>query len=91
LPPMWQSLSVRDPKEGVIVSAKAWRQILAQHWGKVLGGLLGLIVGLAILLFGFWKSLLLFACIAIGVYVGRLFDHHEGLQNLLQRIWPESD
>jgi len=73
------------------VSTKTMRQLLAEHWGKVLGGLFGLAVGLSIITFGLWRSLLLFICIALGVYLGKLYDSHDGLQKILQRIWPESD
>ncbi|HZK25858.1 MAG TPA: DUF2273 domain-containing protein [Oscillospiraceae bacterium] len=71
--------------------AKTLRQFIVEHWGKILGGALGLIVGLCILLLGFWRSVLLFLCIAVGVYLGRLFDRHEGIQGILQRIWPDND
>jgi uncharacterized membrane protein len=78
-------------KEGVDVSTKELRQFLVAHWGKVVGGLTGLLIGLTIIIFGFWRSLLLFTCIILGIYLGRLFDRHEGLQNVLQRFWPDSD
>ncbi|MCW3490271.1 DUF2273 domain-containing protein [Dethiobacter alkaliphilus] len=73
------------------MSSKVLRQFLSDHWGKVVGGLIGLIIGLSIILFGFWRSVLLFTCIALGIYLGRMFDRHEGLQNFLQRVWPDSD
>ncbi|MBS3887153.1 MAG: DUF2273 domain-containing protein [Dethiobacter sp.] len=73
------------------MSAKTMRQLLAEHWGKVLGGLTGLAVGLSIITFGLWRSLLLFMCIALGVFLGKLYDRHDGLQKILQRIWPDSD
>lgn len=73
------------------MTGKVMRQFLAEHWGKVLGGLLGLIIGLSIILFGFWQSVLLFLCIILGVYLGKTFDRHEGLQKFLQRVWPDSD
>ena len=73
------------------MTAKVLRQFLADHWGKVLGGLIGLIIGLSIILFGFWQSVLLFICIVLGVYLGKMFDRHEGLQKFLQRVWPDSD
>lgn len=73
------------------MNAKALRQLLAEHWGKALGGLIGLLIGLTIIIFGFWRSLLLFVCIALGIYLGKMFDRHEGLQNVLQRFWPDRD
>jgi uncharacterized membrane protein len=73
------------------VSAKAFRQFLSEHWGKVLGGVIGLLIGLTIIIFGFWRSMLLFGCVALGIYLGRMFDRHDGLQNLLHRFWPDSD
>ncbi|EEG78327.1 DUF2273 domain-containing protein [Dethiobacter alkaliphilus] len=73
------------------MNSKVLRQFLSDHWGKVVGGLIGLIIGLSIILFGFWRSVLLFTCIALGIYLGRMFDRHEGLQNFLQRVWPDSD
>ncbi len=73
------------------MSAKIMRQLLAEHWGKVLGGLAGLFVGLSIINFGLWRSLLLFLCIALGVFLGKLYDRHEGLQKIRQHIWPDSD
>ena len=73
------------------MNARVLRQFLNDHWGKVVGGLIGLTVGLTVIVFGFWRSLLLFACIGIGIYLGKMFDRHEGLQNVLQRFWPDSD
>jgi len=67
------------------------RRLLAEHWGKVLGGLFGLAVGLSIITYGLWRSLLLFLCIALGVSLGKLYDSHDGLQKILQRIWPDGD
>lgn len=73
------------------MTAKTMRQFLAEHWGKATGGGLGLIIGLAIVIFGFWRSLVLFLCIGLGIFLGRQFDRHEGLLKLLQRIWPDGD
>ncbi|GFP31354.1 hypothetical protein HKBW3S42_00729 [Candidatus Hakubella thermalkaliphila] len=73
------------------MSAKIMRQLLAEHWGKVLGGLTGLFIGLSIITFGLWRSLLLFLFIALGVFLGKRYDRHEGLQKVRQRIWPDSD
>lgn len=73
------------------VSANTMRRLLAEHWGKVLGGLIGFTIGILIITVGFWRSMLLFVCIALGVFLGKLYDRHDGLQAVLQRIWPDSD
>ncbi|GFP40750.1 hypothetical protein HKBW3S47_02447, partial [Candidatus Hakubella thermalkaliphila] len=36
-------------------------------------------------------SLLLILFIALGVFLGKRYDRHEGLQKVRQRIWPDSD
>ena len=85
-------LPVKERKEGVgDVSINLFRQFLSENLGKVIGGLIALIIGLCILLIGFWESLMLFACVALGIYLGRMFDRHEGLQGVLQRFWPKGD
>lgn len=67
------------------------RQFVVTHWGKILGGLAGLIISLVIILFGLWRSLFIFVCVGLGIYLGRLLDRNEGLQSVLQRFWPDSD
>lgn len=73
------------------MTRQALRQFVAEHWGKIVGGLAGLLVGLAIIVFGFWRSLFIFLCVAAGIYIGRLFDRNEGLQSLLQKFWPDRE
>lgn len=53
--------------------------ILEAHRGKVLGAVLGLIAGLFIIIFGFWKTVFITACILLGFLLGkRLDDQGEG-------------
>lgn len=53
-------------------------ELLETHRGKVLGVVFGLVVGLLIILFGFWKSLFVIFCIIIGYLLGRRFDEGPG-------------
>jgi uncharacterized membrane protein len=75
----------------VRVTRKVFRQFVAEHWGKIIGGLAGLIVGLVFIIFGFWRSLFIFLCVGLGVYLGMILDRNESLRGLLQRIWPDGD
>ncbi len=68
-----------------------FHQFLAEHWGKIICGLAGLIIGLTLVVFGFWKSLLIFFFVALGVFVGRMLERNENLRGVLQRFWPDSD
>lgn len=78
-------------KEGVRMTRNVFRQFVSDNWGKLLGGLAGLVVSLVFILFGFWRSLFIFLCVALGIYFGRLLDRNEGIRGLLQRFWPDSD
>ncbi|MFY9140936.1 MAG: DUF2273 domain-containing protein [Thermacetogeniaceae bacterium] len=48
--------------------------LLDNHRGKLLGVALGLVVGLLIISFGFWKSLLVIIFVVIGYYLGSRVD-----------------
>jgi uncharacterized membrane protein len=65
------------------------RQFVAEHSGKIVGGLIGLMIGFCVLVFGFWQSLFLFFCAILGVIAGCLFDRGERLRKILNRFWPE--
>jgi len=73
------------------MTQQTMRQFVAHHWGKIIGGLIGLKIGLAVILFGFWRTVFIMLCVALGIYIGRLFDRSEGLRSMLNRFWPDSD
>ncbi len=73
------------------MAKQIYRQFLAEHWGKILGGLAGLLVGLVVVIFGFWRSLIIFTFVVLGIYAGRLLDRNDSLRNLFQRFWSDSD
>lgn len=59
------------------------------HKGGVNGALIGLLIGVSILLFGFFRMLFIALCIGIGYYIGkRLNDDKEYIRNLLDRVLP---
>ncbi|MDH7576224.1 MAG: DUF2273 domain-containing protein [Bacillota bacterium] len=48
--------------------------LLERHRGKMLGIFFGLVVGLLIILFGFWKTIFVVLCVLIGYFLGKRFD-----------------
>ncbi|MBT9172780.1 MAG: hypothetical protein DDT21_01166 [Syntrophomonadaceae bacterium] len=69
--------------------SQAMRQFVAEHTGKIAGGLIGLAIGFCVLVFGFWQSLFLFFCVIAGVITGCLLDRGERLRRVLNRFWPD--
>ena len=55
-----------------------------KHPGKMTGAAAGLVIGVLLLTIGFFKTLLLIACIAAGFWLGMKFDN--GDRGFLQRI-----
>jgi len=59
------------------------------HRGGINGAVIGFIIGLAILIFGFFTILFLSLCAGIGYYIGkRLHEDKDYIKNLLDRILP---
>jgi len=58
-----------------------------ENWRKLLGGLLGLLVAVIFVLFGFWKGLFIIFCVLAGILAGGMIEKSEGLQNFFNRLW----
>ncbi|NLK52680.1 MAG: DUF2273 domain-containing protein [Syntrophomonadaceae bacterium] len=67
------------------------REILLELWeyhaGKILGVLAGLIFGILILVFGFWRSLFVALCAIFGYLIGRRFDDKGTLRDWYERVF----
>ncbi len=64
--------------------------IFSRNWGKIIGGLVGLIVALILLNYG-WKTLLVFAFIALGVFIGWSIDADESMRRFIERLFSSRD
>ncbi|MEW5785644.1 MAG: DUF2273 domain-containing protein [Bacillota bacterium] len=64
-----------------------WWTMMSKHWGKVLGGLLGLIFAILVITLSFWWAVFIFFCVAIGVFVGWRMDLSDGLRSVLERLF----
>lgn len=65
-----------------------FERIWENHRGKFVGTLLGLVVGAAVLIFGFFKTVFVLLCGLIGLYVGKKIDDQEDLADIVERIVP---
>ncbi|MCK9222867.1 MAG: DUF2273 domain-containing protein [Limnochordia bacterium] len=59
--------------------------------GKVLGAILGLVTGLLFLRYGFFRTLLVLLCIAIGYVIGRRLDSGQEFTDFLDRLLHSQD
>lgn len=55
--------------------------------GKVAGGAIGLLIAILIFTINFWRTLLLFLLIGVGVYLGSHADGGGRLQEIVDRIF----
>lgn len=62
------------------------REIWENHRGKTIGVIFGLIIGLLLINFGFWKTLLLAIMVFIGYVVGNRIDQQDDFKEIIQRF-----
>ena len=59
------------------------------HRGKAVGLVLGLAIGIAILLFGFWNTVFVLVCGLLGLLIGIQMDKGEALTKRLGDVFSE--
>jgi uncharacterized membrane protein len=59
-----------------------------KHKGKILGAMLGLLIGIIILVFGFFKTLFIVFSAAVGYFTGELFENKMSIRDYLDKILP---
>ncbi len=64
-------------------------QFIYQNRRKIIGALVGLIIGILILTIGFFKTLLLCLTTLLGYYFGMRWRFEEDLKDFVLRIIPE--
>lgn len=64
-------------------------QIWQESRYRVIGLFAGLFIGLAILIFGFWRTIFVLLCGSVGLYIGTRLDEGDTIFSMLERILPE--
>jgi len=60
---------------------------LEKHPGKLIGVLAGFLLGLFIIIFGFWHTLMLVVLVAIGLLIGKRWDEDKKLWLWINRLF----
>lgn len=63
-------------------------EIWQQHSGKIIGIVLGLLIGICIIAFGFFHTLFVALCAIIGYVVGKRIDEKEDIMEILEKLLP---
>lgn len=70
-----------------------WKQVITDLFnnnrGKCIGVTAGLIIGIFVLVIGFFKTLFLTICILLGYYIGKKIDNKESIIEVIERILPD--
>ena len=64
------------------------QELWKYHSGKIVGGILGFLLGLFILMLGFFQTLFLLFCIMAGYIIGKRIDEKEDLADILDKLLP---
>lgn len=62
---------------------------LRSHPKTTIGASLGLIVGIGLVVVGFWKTLVIALMCALGYYLGKCADERKGLREILEAKIPD--
>jgi len=59
--------------------------------GKIIGGLIGLLIAIIIVVFGFWRGVFIILCVLAGVAIGARIETNGGFKKLWDRILSQRD
>lgn len=65
-----------------------FQEIWRVHSGKITGVLIGFVLGLLILIIGFFQALFVLFCMVIGYFIGKRIDDKEDLMEILDKLLP---
>lgn len=67
---------------------KLMLDFILKHVGEVIGGVAGFVFAIFVLIFGFWKTLFILLCVAIGVFFGGRYFEKKKLIEFLDKHLP---
>lgn len=70
------------------MDTKFLQAIWQAHSGKILGLAAGFILGIFIILFGFFRTLFVVICMIAGYIIGKRMDEKEDILDILEKLLP---
>ena len=61
------------------------------HRGKVIGCIIGLLFALSVIKLGFWLSIFIVACLAVGYCIGRTVDNRVDIKDFVDGLFKSKD
>jgi uncharacterized membrane protein len=65
------------------------RIIFEQHRGKAIGVVLGLLASILFINYGFWRTIFIIMCIALGFFIGKELDEKKNFEQWLKRMFKD--
>lgn len=60
---------------------------IGNHRGKIIGGLLGLVMALLFVIFGFWQGLFIIVFVLAGAFIGGHGEIRKEMLQIVHRLW----
>ncbi len=70
------------------MDSRFWIELWQNHSGKLVGVLIGLVIGIFIITAGFFQTLVILFCAVAGYVVGKRIDEKEDLNGILEKLLP---
>ncbi|HMM21269.1 MAG TPA: DUF2273 domain-containing protein [Selenomonadales bacterium] len=67
---------------------KLLEELWQQHSGKIVGVTAGLVLGILIITFGFFRTLFVLFCVIAGYVIGKRIDEKEDIMDILDKLLP---
>lgn len=68
---------------------KLFLLIIEEHRGKAIGIVLGMIAGILVISYGFWRALFIVFCIVLGYFIGKRLDENQSFDNWLRHVFRD--
>jgi uncharacterized membrane protein len=65
------------------------RMIFEQHRGKAIGIIMGLLASILFINYGFWRTIFIIICIAVGFFIGKELDEKKNFDEWLKRMFKD--
>ncbi len=63
--------------------------VLANHRGKFVGAIIGLVIAVLVITIGFFKTVFIAICLIMGIIVGKRIDDNESIKELVGNLFRE--